>query len=53
MVRAVEVAFLGSDEWAQVINVFEKPRTDADITRVDGIAGFHVDLGDLVRLEKG
>jgi len=39
------------DEWVQVIDGFEKPRTD--LTRVDELAEVHVDVGDLVLLEKG
>jgi hypothetical protein len=38
------------DEWVQVIDGFEKLRTD--VTRVDGLAEVHVDVGDLVRLKK-
>lgn len=39
------------DEWVQVIDGFEKPRTD--VTRVDGLVEAHVDVGDLILLEKG
>jgi hypothetical protein len=39
------------DKWVQFIDGFEKPRTD--ITRVDGLAEVHLDVGDLVLLEKG
>ena len=39
------------DEWVQIPDGFEKLRTD--VTRVGGLAEVHVDVGDLVLLEKG
>ena len=39
------------DEWVQVIDRFEKLRTD--LTRVEGLAEADVDVGDLIVVEKG
>jgi hypothetical protein len=39
------------DEWVQVIDGFEKLRTDR--ARVEGLAEVDIDVGDLVVLEKG